>query len=97
MILSGTTVRTDQVLVLAGLLKGDELAAKLERGVTNNNPIVALSVAERQQIVDTLSDAPWGLVELRTVLTQQLKRLRDREAQEQRMREGSRRHTDHWR
>ena len=86
MILSGAKVRTDQVHLLAGLVKDDELAQKLERGIANNNTIVALSLADRYRIVAVLDDPPGGLVELRSVLVTQLKRLKDREAQEQRLR-----------
>lgn len=89
--LSGVVVRTDQVQLLARLLQGDELAAKLTRGVKNGNEIVALSVADRQRIVAVLTEPPpSGLTELRSVLVKQLKQLKDREAQAERSREAQR-------
>jgi hypothetical protein len=72
-ILSGSSVRTDNVELLAGMLDGDQLALKLERAVANKNPIVALSLDDRRRIVAVLAaDAPWGLTELRGVLVKQL-------------------------
>ena len=85
--LSGSEVRTGNVLLLAGLLDGDETAAKLERGIHNGNPIVALSFADRERIVAVLGpDTPSGLAELHTRLVKQLKHRHDRERSEQRMR-----------
>ena len=73
MILSGSSVRTDNVELLAGMLDGDQLALKLERAVANKNPIVALSLDDRRRIVAVLAaDAPWGLTELRSALVKQL-------------------------
>jgi len=86
--LSGVAVRTDQVQVLAGLLKGDALAAKLELALKNRNDLVALSASDRARIIDVLPDPPpSGLAELRTVLVKQLKQARDRETQAARSRE----------
>jgi hypothetical protein len=85
-ILSGTQIRSDQVQLLASLLDGDDLARKLERGIANNNTIVALSIEDRHRIVAVLDDPPSGLTELRSVLITQLKRRKDREAQDQRSR-----------
>jgi hypothetical protein len=85
--LSGIAVRNESVLLLASMFGGDELAEKLERAVCNANSIVALSVDDRERIVAVLSaDAPSGLTQLRDVLAVQLKRYKDREAQQQRMR-----------
>lgn len=85
--LSGIAVRNESVLLLASMFGGDELAEKLERAVCNANSIVALSVDDRERIVAVLrADAPSGLTELRDVLAVQLKRYKDREAQQQRMR-----------
>ena len=81
MILSGSTVRTDNVQLLATMLQGDELAEKLERAITNNNTIVALSVADRERIVAVVADGPGGFAELRNVLLTQLKKHHEREAQ----------------
>ncbi|MET0887447.1 MAG: hypothetical protein ABWX92_13465 [Mycetocola sp.] len=86
MILSGLTVRTDNVLLLATMLQGDELATKLERALTNNNTIVALSIADRERIVAALTDAPGGFKELRSVLVTQLKQHHEREAHVRRLR-----------
>ena len=86
--LSGVAVRTDQVQVLAGLLKGDALAAKLELALKNRNDLVALSASDHARIIDVLPDPPpSGLAELRTVLVKQLKQARDRETQAARSRE----------
>jgi hypothetical protein len=84
LILAGTTVRADNVLLLASKLDGDPLAQKLERGVANGNTIVALSDEDRQRIVDVLADSPSGLAELRSTLAGQLKKKRDRELKDQR-------------
>lgn len=82
MIVAGTTLRPDQVRVLAAMLDG-ELAAKLERAVTNKNSIVALTVAERERIVAVLdSEPPSALVELHDVLVKQLAQQKRREAQD---------------
>ncbi len=86
MILSGSPVRTDNVQLLATLLQGDEPAEKLERAITNNNTIVALSVADRERIVAVLADGPAGFAELRIVLVTQLKKHHEREAQVRRLR-----------
>ncbi len=80
MILSGSTVRTENVKLLASMFDGDELAAKLERAVTNGDTIVALSLADRQQVVAVLADdAPSGFAELRRVLVKQLAQHEERE------------------
>ena len=81
MILSGSTLRTDNVHLLATMLRGDELATKLERAITNDNTIVALSIAERERIVAVIADRPAGFAELRSVLVTQLKKHHEREAQ----------------
>ena len=82
MIVAGTTLRPDQVRVLAAMVDG-ELAAKLERAVTNKNSIVALTVAERERIVAVLdSEPPSALVELHGVLVKQLAQQKRREAQD---------------
>jgi len=86
--LSGVAVRIDQVRLISGLLKGDDLAAKLDLAVKNRNDLVALSPSDRARIVDVLPDPPpSGLAELRTVLVKQLKQARDRETQAARSRE----------
>jgi hypothetical protein len=85
--LSGATVRTENVLVLASMLDEDGLSAKLERAVTNENLIVALTQADRERIVALLAlHAPPGLAELRDVLAVQLKRHKDLERQQEQTR-----------
>jgi hypothetical protein len=79
--LSGTSVRADGVRLLASLLGGDELAEKLERAVANGNTIVAVSIEDRQRIVDVLEEPPSSLAELRKVLVTQLKKHEDKERQ----------------
>ena len=62
------------------MFDGDELAAKLERAVTNGDTIVALSLADRQRVVAVLADnAPSGFAELRRVLVNQLAQHEERE------------------
>lgn len=89
MILSGSAVRADNVHLLATMLDGDELATKLERAITNNNTIVALSIADRERIVAVITGGPAGFAELRRVLVTQLKKHDESEgrvAQERRFR-----------
>ena len=87
--LSGTSLRSEQVLRLAELLDKDELAVKLERAVANSNSIVALSTSERQRIVDVIEEthAPSALGELQHVLREQLVRAHRKQEQERRNRE----------
>ena len=89
-VLSGVTVRGDQVRLLARLLKGHELAAKLTRAAKNRNDLVALSSADRQLIVTVLDPPPFGLAELRDVLVKQLRQAKEREARDGRSREAQR-------
>ncbi len=81
MILSGLTVRTENVQLLATMLKGDELAIKLERALTNNSTVVALSIADRERIVAVVADGPAGFAELRSMLVTQLNKHHEREAE----------------
>ncbi len=76
--------------LLASLLEGDELAAKLNRAVENRNDLVAISSADRQLIVKVLDPPPFGLVELRDVLLKQLRQAKDREARDERARDAQR-------
>lgn len=78
------------MLLLARLLEGDELAATLTRAMKNGNDLVALSAADRQRIVKVLEPTPFGLAELRDVLTKQLRQAKEREAREERSREAER-------
>lgn len=90
MVLSGVTVRIEQVHVLAGLLEGEQLGTKLTRAMKNGNDLVALSAADRQLIVMVLDPAPAGLAELRDVLVKQLRQAQERDAREERSREAQR-------
>ena len=82
--LAGVAVRVENVRLLAGRLGGDELAQKLERAVANDNAIVALSMEDRQRILDVLEQPSIGLAELRTALKSQL----EKHARTERMRYG---------
>ena len=88
-ILSGVTVRSDQVQLLARLVKGD-LAAKLALALKNRNDLVALSSDDRHLIVAVLNPPPFGLIELREVLVRQLRQAKEREARAERSREAER-------
>ena len=89
MIVSGVPVRNEHVHRLAVMLEGDELAAKLDRAIANDNSIVGLTVAEREKIREVLAvHAPSGLAELHATLVKQLKQRHDRAAQEERSRFG---------
>jgi hypothetical protein len=84
--LAGATVATAHVRFLATMVDG-ELAAKLNRAITNNNEIVALSAADRTHLLAVLSETtPGGLLELRSVLTKHSAATRKREAQADRFR-----------
>jgi hypothetical protein len=72
-------VGVDNVRLLASKCDGDELAQKLERAVTNENTIVALSVEDRERIIEVLGESPSNLADLRNLLVMQLKKLKDRE------------------
>ena len=89
-VLSGVSVRSEHVQLLARLLKGEELAAKLTRAMKNGNDLVALSSADRQLIVMALDPTPFGLAELRDVLVKQLRQAKERQAREERSREAQR-------
>jgi hypothetical protein len=84
--LAGATVRTEHVQFLAAMVDG-ELAAKLNRAITNNNNIVALSSADRTHLLNVLNETtPGALLELRTVLVKQSANERKREAQADQLR-----------
>ena len=86
MILSGSTVRTDNVHLLATMLQGDELATKLERALANNNTIVALSIADRGRVVAVIANSRLDSRSCACVLVTQLKKHHEREAQVRRVR-----------
>jgi hypothetical protein len=61
-----------QVELLAGLLDGADLAAKLRLAIRNGNDLVSLRTSDRARIVGALPDPPpSGLAELRTVLVRE--------------------------
>jgi hypothetical protein len=88
-VLAGVTVRSDQVQLLAKLLKGD-LGRKLELGLSSRNNLVGLNTTERREIVAALDPAPFGLTELREALVKQLRQAKERDARDQRQREATR-------
>lgn len=77
--LCGLPVRAENVRLLASRLDGDNLAQKLERALANGNVIVALSVEERQRIVDVLERTPASLAHVRMALDAQLRKHKERE------------------
>ena len=86
--LCGIAVRADKVRALADKLGPSELAQKLDRALANDNTIVALDVAEREQLVEALDEPPSGaLPDLRHALVAQLKRMNDRERQQRQLRQ----------
>ena len=73
MFLAGIPIRDELVLEVAKLV-GDELAAKLERAVDRDVSVLALTLAERLTICDSLGEhPPPGLGDLHTTLRGQLK------------------------
>jgi len=71
MMLAGIPVRDADVLELARLLREagfDATAEWLEAAYDREAKIVALTIAEREQIIRALDDPPDGLAELRGVL-----------------------------
>ncbi len=83
--LAGVSVRVEYVRLLAGRLGGDEVAQKLERAVANGNAIVALSLEDRQRILNVLEEPPMALRELQTVLRSQLQRHTEQQRRKARM------------
>ena len=76
MMLAGLAVRDQDVLELARLLRQadfNETAERLERASDLETKLLALTLAERDEILRALEDAPTGLATLRGQL------LRDRE------------------
>ena len=91
MILAGVDVRPEHVQLLANLLEGDELAAKLERALEHHNNIVSLTQADRNQIVAVLHDPPGELRWLRNELVKQHAKLKQRDRRDDNLRERQRR------
>lgn len=84
--LCGVAVRADKIRALADRLGPSELAQKLDRGLVNDNTIIALDADERARLVEVLDGPPALLPELRNALVAQLKRINDRERQQQQLR-----------
>ena len=71
MMLAGIPVPDHLVLELAGNLRGagfDETAATLENAYDAERAVVALTIPDREAILQTLDDPPVALAELRGVL-----------------------------
>ena len=75
MLLSGQSLRPEHVELLAGLV-GGELGDRLREAAAHNNSIIALTVAECEQLVSVLDDVPWSLPALRESLVSQLEHRR---------------------
>ena len=81
MLLAGVPVEEKLVLTLAAMLSDAglyETAVRLETGYDLEIKTLALSVAQRDDLLTVLVDCPEGLCELRAVLLQQ-QAWRDRE------------------
>ena len=74
MMLAGIPVRDQDVLYLAGLLRGaefDETAETLEAAYDVECKVLALSIEDRERILRTLVEPPDNFAELRGVLLRQ--------------------------
>ena len=75
MLVSGESLRTDQVGSFCGARRG-VLGKRLRAAVAHDNSFVILSRADREQMLASLDDAPWPLVGLRETMERQLQRRR---------------------
>ena len=69
--LAGVPVPDRLILTIAGSLRDadlDDTAERLENGYDRETKLLALSIAERDNILQVLVDCPDGLCELRAVL-----------------------------
>ena len=69
--LAGIPVPTTATAELAGIVRmagADELADRLERAISDEVKLLALTIGERAVILNTLDDPPNELAELRAVL-----------------------------
>jgi hypothetical protein len=69
--LAGFAVEDEDVLELAGMLRGagyEQTADRLKWAVRYGDDLVGLRIADRLAILDVLDEAPEGLVDLRGVL-----------------------------
>ena len=70
MLVSGQKLRNDHVDLLATLV-GGELGERLRDAIVHDCSIMMLSVADREQILASLEEAPWPLLGLREKLVEQ--------------------------
>ena len=73
-VLAGVPVRDDPVVELANRFERagrHEMADKLQTALTDRRKLVALTIPERDAILDVIEDPPAGLDELRSVLLAQ--------------------------
>ena len=84
--LSGIGIRVEDVLRIASKLDGDTLAQKLERAIANHNTIVALTLEDRQRLLDSLGPEP-RFVELLTALRSQIQRYAEHQRRAEQMRQ----------
>jgi hypothetical protein len=71
MMLAGLRVRDGDVVELAGLVRDagfDDIAKRLEDAYDLETKVLALTIPEREAIVQALDNPPEGLAELRGVL-----------------------------
>jgi hypothetical protein len=66
--LAGIPIRDDSVLELARLVDDPDLADRLETAYGSMTKVLALTILERETIIQALDDPPAGLEELRGVL-----------------------------
>ena len=66
--LAGVPIRDELVLELAGLIEDDELGSRLETAYGRMTKVLALTIPEREMIIQALDEPPPGLEELRAVL-----------------------------
>jgi hypothetical protein len=75
MLVSGESLRDEEVTLLADLVAG-ELGGRLREAAAAGCSIMTLSPAERERILASLDDAPWPLVGLRETMQKQTQRRR---------------------
>ena len=76
--LAGVPIRDELVLELARLVDDDALGSRLETAYGRMTKVLALTIPERETIIQALDDPPPGLEELRAVLLREhLGRVRD--------------------
>jgi hypothetical protein len=74
MVLAGIPVPDRHVLDLARRLRDagyGDTAARLETGYERQTKLLAISIAEREEVLTTLVDCPAPMAELRAVLLQE--------------------------